>query len=92
MVNIKVLFAQIAYLIVFFTLPLFLAAGTIAWLAGWVFLLLFFSFTFALTLWLFKHNPGLLQERMTIAPGPIKKPGIKCFLLPCMSYSWPGWS
>jgi len=68
MVNVKMLVAQLAYLIVLFMLPLFLAAGTLAWPAAWVFLILFFSFTFALTFWLFKHNPGLLQERMTVAP------------------------
>ncbi len=65
-VNIKVLLGQLAYLFLFFTLPLFLAAGTIAWPAGWVFLVLFFSFTVTLTLWLLRHNPGLLKERMTM--------------------------
>ena len=65
-VNIKVLVGQLVYLVLFFTLPLFLAAGTIAWLAGWIFLVLFFSFVFAITLWLFRHNPDLLKERMTM--------------------------
>jgi len=66
-VNIKVLVGELIYLFLFFTLPLFLAAGTIAWAAGWIFLVLFFSFTFTLTFWLLRHNPGLLQERMTIS-------------------------
>jgi protein-S-isoprenylcysteine O-methyltransferase Ste14 len=65
-VNIKVLVGELVYLFLFFTLPLFLAAGTIAWLAGWIFLVLFFSFVLAITLWLFRHNPDLLKERMTI--------------------------
>jgi protein-S-isoprenylcysteine O-methyltransferase Ste14 len=65
-VNIKVLVGQLVYLFLFFALPLFLSAGTIAWLAGWIYLVLFFSFTFALTSWLFRHNPDLLKERMTI--------------------------
>lgn len=65
-VNIKVLVGQLVYLFLFFTLPLFLAAGTIAWLAGWIFLVLFFSFVLAITLWLFRHNPDLLKERMTM--------------------------
>jgi protein-S-isoprenylcysteine O-methyltransferase Ste14 len=65
-VNIKVLVGQLAYLFLFFALPLFLAAGTIAWVAGWVFLVLFFSFVAAITLWLFRHNPDLLKERMTM--------------------------
>jgi len=50
---------------VVFGLALFLAAGTIVWLSGWVFLVLFFGFIVALTQWLLRHNPGLLTERMT---------------------------
>ncbi len=65
-VNIKVLVGQLIYLFLFFTLPLFLAAGTLAWLAGWIFLVLFFSFVFAITFWLLRHNPDLLKERMTM--------------------------
>lgn len=48
-----------------FGLALFLAAGTVAWPAGWAFLVLFFGFTIALSRWLLRHNPGLLTERMT---------------------------
>src|ERR1700686_2972528 len=65
-VNLKVLAGQLVYLFLFFTLPMFLAAGTIAWLSGWIFLVLFFSFVLAITLWLFRHNPDLLKERMAI--------------------------
>jgi protein-S-isoprenylcysteine O-methyltransferase Ste14 len=50
---------------VVFALALFLAAGTVVWLSGWVFLILFLGFTIALTQWLLHHNPGLLKERMT---------------------------
>jgi protein-S-isoprenylcysteine O-methyltransferase Ste14 len=66
-VNLKVLAGQLVFLFLVFALFLFLPAGTVAWLAGWVFLVLFFSFVFALTLWLFRHNPGLLKERMTVS-------------------------
>jgi len=64
-VNLKMLTIQITGMFVVFALALFLAAGTVAWLAGWVFVALFFGFTIALSLWLLKHNPGLLTERMT---------------------------
>jgi protein-S-isoprenylcysteine O-methyltransferase Ste14 len=67
LVNLKVLIAQLVYLVLFFSLPLFLAAGTIAWLAGWIFLVFFIGFTLVLTLWLFKHNPDLLKERMSMS-------------------------
>jgi protein-S-isoprenylcysteine O-methyltransferase Ste14 len=56
---------QIVGMFVVFALALFLAAGTVAWPAGWAFLVLFFSFTIALSRWLLIHNPGLLTERMT---------------------------
>jgi protein-S-isoprenylcysteine O-methyltransferase Ste14 len=64
-VNLWMLTIQIAGMFVVFALALFLAAGTVAWLAGWAFLVLFFGFTIALSLWLLRHSPGLLTERMT---------------------------
>jgi protein-S-isoprenylcysteine O-methyltransferase Ste14 len=71
-VNLKLLVGQIIYLLVYFSLALFLSAGTLAWPAGWVFMVLFFSFVIALTAWLFKHDPALLKERMTMAPSDQK--------------------
>ena len=44
---------------------MFLAAGTVFWPAGWAFLVLFFGANAALARWLLRHDPGLLQERMT---------------------------
>ena len=63
-VNVKQVIGQFVGVVLAFTLALFLPIGTFAWLAGWVFLVLFLGFYLAVTLWLFKHNPGLLQERM----------------------------
>jgi hypothetical protein len=39
---------------------------TTVWLAEWIFLVLFFGFFLAINVWLFRHNPGLLQERMRL--------------------------
>jgi protein-S-isoprenylcysteine O-methyltransferase Ste14 len=50
-----------------FGLALFLPAATIAWSAGWVFMALFFSFFLGINLWLFRHNPGLLEERLRLS-------------------------
>ena len=50
-----------------FALALFLPAGTLTWTAGWVFLALFFGFFIAMNIWLFRHNPGLLEERMKLS-------------------------
>jgi len=52
-------------LFVVFALVLFLSAGTIAWPAAWIFLVLFFGSVVGISLWLLEYNPGLLQERMT---------------------------
>jgi protein-S-isoprenylcysteine O-methyltransferase Ste14 len=64
-INLALLAAQIGGMFVVFAAALFLAAGTVAWLAGWAFLLLFFGFVVALSAWLLRHDPGLLTERMT---------------------------
>src|SRR5512133_3481337 len=78
-VNLKMLAAQIAGMFVVFALALFLAAGTIAWPAGWAFLVLFFGFTIALSRWLLLHNPELLTERMTGIGKPDQKAWDKVF-------------
>jgi protein-S-isoprenylcysteine O-methyltransferase Ste14 len=62
-VNLKRQIGQFAGYFVAFGLALFLPAGTLAWLAGWIFLVLFFGFLLAINCWLFRHNPGLLLER-----------------------------
>ncbi len=65
-INVKQQIGQFAGFFMAFALALFLPAGTLAWPAGWIFLALFFGFYLAVTLWLFRHNPGLLQERMRL--------------------------
>jgi protein-S-isoprenylcysteine O-methyltransferase Ste14 len=45
---------------------LFGGAGTIAWPEGWIFLLIQTSFSIGMVLWLRKHDPELLQERMDL--------------------------
>lgn len=47
-----------------FALALFLPAGAIAWFAGWVYLTLLYVFSIALTLWLLRNSPGLVEERI----------------------------
>lgn len=63
-INVKALAGQMFLVAAIFVLALFLPAGTIGWLPGWIFLVMFFGFGIAITLWLFRHDPGLLQERM----------------------------
>ncbi len=64
-IDVRGLVAQGIILFLVFALALFLPAGTMDWLAGWIFLVLFFGFVIAMSLWLFRHNPGLLKERMS---------------------------
>jgi protein-S-isoprenylcysteine O-methyltransferase Ste14 len=49
-----------------FPLVLFLAAGTLVWPAGWIFLMLFYSYVVVIVRLLIRHNPGLLEERMSV--------------------------
>jgi protein-S-isoprenylcysteine O-methyltransferase Ste14 len=64
-VNLRLMTLEIVGTFVVFGLALFFAAGTVVWLWGWVFIVLFLGFTIAVTRWLLRHNPGLLTERMT---------------------------
>ena len=64
-VSIVNLTLQIAAMFVVFALLLFLPAGTVYWVAGWIFLALFFAGTIAISAWLLKVNPALLNERLT---------------------------
>ena len=48
-----------------FAAILFLSAGTMAWWAGWMFLILFFAFVIALSAWLRRFDPDLLEERLS---------------------------
>ena len=66
-VNFELQAGQFLGFLAAFAVALFLPAGTLAWLAGWVFLGMFFSFFLAVNLWLARHNPGLLQERTQLA-------------------------
>src|SRR5215216_5641890 len=60
----KGLLALIVEFAVFAAL-LFGSAGTVLWPAGWVFMAIFFGFALAITLWVDRHDPELLAERMS---------------------------
>ena len=87
--NLKLQVGQFLAYLVAFGLALFLPAGTLAWLAGWIFLALFFGFLLATNLWLFKHNPGLLQERMRL--GTSDQQGWDKLLFPLLILLFFGW-
>jgi protein-S-isoprenylcysteine O-methyltransferase Ste14 len=70
-VNTRILIMGIVLPLVFglvLGLLLFIAAGTVFWFYGWVFLILLFIFAVALLMWLLRHDPGLLEERTGFKP------------------------
>jgi len=73
-------FAWLVFGFVITSLPLFLAAGTLAWSAGWIYLILLYSWLFIGILLLLKYNPGLLAERMNASPSN-QKTWDKVFIL-----------
>jgi len=50
-----------------FGLSLFLPAGTFAWPAAWIFLVMFLGLFVGVHGWLLKHNPALLEERLHLS-------------------------
>lgn len=44
---------------------IFIPAGTLHWPEAWLFLFLYFSFVTGALVWMKRHSPGLLKERMS---------------------------
>lgn len=65
-INVKQLIRQTIALFTMTALLLFVPAGTFSWPTGWLFLILIFSGLIYINIWLFNHNPELLQERMSL--------------------------
>ena len=64
--NTKILMTGIVLPLVFglvLGLLLFIAAGTVFWFYGWIFLILLYSFVVALFIWVLRHDPALIEER-----------------------------
>jgi protein-S-isoprenylcysteine O-methyltransferase Ste14 len=80
-VNAQRVVAQSTGLFLALTLALFPPAGTLSWLVGWLYLLLFFGFFLGVTAWLYQRNPGLLQERLSLSRVDLKGWDKKLFLL-----------
>jgi protein-S-isoprenylcysteine O-methyltransferase Ste14 len=79
-VSVKQLAINIFAMAAIFTLALFLPAGTLAWSAAWIYLVLMFGFTILIGIWLFRFNPELLAERLTGIGKPDQKAWDKVFL------------
>lgn len=73
-------FAWLVFGFVIMALPLFLAAGTLVWPAGWAYLILLDGWLLIGILLLLKYNPGLLAERINVSP-PNQKAWDKVFVV-----------
>jgi protein-S-isoprenylcysteine O-methyltransferase Ste14 len=78
-VDVKKLIEQAVMGLLLVFVPLFLAAGTLAWWAGWIFLALFTVCTGVYTVWMYVKMPEQLRERMNLLQ-PDQKIWDKVFL------------
>jgi protein-S-isoprenylcysteine O-methyltransferase Ste14 len=69
---------------------LFVSAGTLRWPAGWVFLAEIGGFGLAIGLWLARHDPALLAERMSMLAQPAQKRWDKAFMASIV-VMWTAW-
>jgi protein-S-isoprenylcysteine O-methyltransferase Ste14 len=65
------------------------AAGTIAWIGGWVLIAAFGGGALAMALWLKRFDPALLRERS--GQGSKEKPGFDRILLPLANIALLAW-
>lgn len=56
---------KIVLMIIFFTVLIFVPAGTVKWPEAWIFLLLYIAWLTSVIIWMKKNDPELLKERMT---------------------------
>ena len=66
---------------------IFLPAGTVAYWQGWVFLAVFFTGSILTMIYLMKHDPALLQRRVTSGPMS-EQPGVQrvIMLFACIGF------
>jgi protein-S-isoprenylcysteine O-methyltransferase Ste14 len=89
-ISVPKLAINIFVMIAVFVVVLFLPAGTLNWLAGWIFLVLMFAFTIVISIWLMKFNPDLLAERLTGIGKAGQKKWDKYFLV-VLAFAFFGW-
>jgi protein-S-isoprenylcysteine O-methyltransferase Ste14 len=65
-INVRELLTRTVGFFLLFGLALFVPAGNVRWVAGWIYLILYFGFVTAITAWLFGYDRELLKERMTV--------------------------
>src|ERR1019366_7796278 len=71
--NIKA-FGGLLFLLLVMAALLFIPAGTLAYWQAWVFLAVYFAASLAITLYLIKKDPALLERRMSGGPAAEEEP------------------
>lgn len=66
------IFAMLVGAFLMFLAMLFIPAGTFRWPAGWLYMLVYFSFATPVVFWLKKHSPDLLKKRFSVTGGNMK--------------------
>jgi protein-S-isoprenylcysteine O-methyltransferase Ste14 len=74
-------FAGLLALFLIMAMLLFVPAGTFRYRQGWIFLVVYFTWAVAITLYLMKADPKLLQRRMSGGPTAEKEPAQKIIML-----------
>src|SRR3982074_2071281 len=69
---------------------LFAAAGTWRWPQAWILIAEMAASGFAVGLWLARHDPGLLAERLAPPIQRDQERGDKIFMM-CIAVLWIGW-
>lgn len=69
---------------------LFVSAGTLRWPGAWIFLAEVLVLSLAIGLWLNRHDPGLLRERMGSFVQRNQTAGDRIFMIPLISL-YVGW-
>ena len=78
--NIKA-FAGLLFLFLVMAALLFIPARTLDWWQAWTFLTVYFASSLAITLYLLKEDPKLLQRRMRAGPVAEKEPAQKIIMV-----------
>ncbi len=81
---------QLVLLLAFLALLLFWPAGTFDWPGAWAFLAEMALASFAISLWLARHDPGLLEERMKMPIQNGQAAGDRIFMA-IIAIVWFGW-
>jgi protein-S-isoprenylcysteine O-methyltransferase Ste14 len=83
--------AFVALLLLFLSMAalLFIPAGTLAYWQAWTFLIVYFALSIALTLYLARHDPKLMERRMRGGPGAEKEP-VQKIIMSIMSAAFVG--